>query len=128
MIRFLKRLWSQAPFATIILAISLLVAGVFATRSVALWAYWNDPAHRAQAIEPWMTPKYISHSWRVPPEVVTTVLGDFERSKKGPMSLEQIAAKQGIAPDALIDTIEQAIKDFNNTRPSAPKSVAGNGA
>jgi len=81
-IRFIKRLWSSAPFAVLVLAASLIVAGVFAARSIAFWAYWNDPAHRAQAIEPWMTPKYISHSWRVPPDIVIDAMGPFEHVKK----------------------------------------------
>ncbi|RPE71768.1 hypothetical protein EDD53_0896 [Pacificibacter maritimus] len=126
MIRFVKHLWSHAPFATLILAVSLLVAGVFATRSVALWIYWNDPAHRAQALEPWMTPKYISHSWRVPTQVVVDALGDFERAKKGPMRLEQIAAELDVTPETLIDRIDQAITDYQaDTKIGTPRKRDG---
>lgn len=121
MIQFSKRLWRSAPIATLILVASLLVAGAFTVRSVAFWIYWNDPAHRAQAIEPWMTPRYIAHSWSVPPEVVLDALGEFERSKKGPMSLEQIADVQQIPADSLITSIEAAIQGFDTMRPAPPK-------
>lgn len=125
MLQFFKRLWQNAPIATLILLASLAVAGAFAVRSVAFWIYWNDPAHRAQAIEPWMTPKYISHSWAVPPQVVLEALGDFERTKKGPMSLDQIADALQVPPDSLITAIEAAIQDFDSMRPAPPKPTRG---
>ncbi|MBU2867951.1 hypothetical protein [Pacificibacter marinus] len=102
--------------------VSLAVAGFFTVRSVALWVYWNDPQHRAQAIEPWMTPKYIAHSWAVPPHVVLDALGEFQRRKKGPMSLDQIAAAQNISTSDLITSVEASIDSFNMTRPSPPSS------
>lgn len=117
MIRFVKRLWSSTPFAVLVLTISLIVAGVFATRSIGLWVYWNDPAHRAQAIEPWMTPKYISHSWRVPPHVVIEALGPFDQDKKGPMSLDQIAAMQDVPPHIIVRAVQDAIHTFNIEAP-----------
>ena len=122
MIRFVKRLWNTAPIATVVLVVSLLVAGVFTTRAVAFWIYWNDPAHRAQAIEPWMTPKYVAHSWDVPPQVVRDALGEFKRDKNGPMSLDQVAKSQGIALEDLIAKIETAIETFeaNRTTPDTP--------
>ena len=46
----------------------------FAVRLVASWIYWNDPAHRDVEIAPWMTPRYVAHSWRLPPEVVAETL------------------------------------------------------
>lgn len=123
MIRFIKRLWSSAPFAVLVLAASLIVAGVFAARSIAFWAYWNDPAHRAQAIEPWMTPKYISHSWRVPPDIVIDAMGPFEHVKKGPMSLEHIATTQDVDPQVIVNAIQDAIQDFTDERQNATSKL-----
>lgn len=120
--QFFKRLWQNAPIATIVLLVSLAIAGLFAVRSVALWVYWQDPQHRAQAIEPWMTPKYIAHSWGVPPNVVLDTLGDFQRRKKGPMSLDQIATAQNIPTRDLITSVEASIDNFNMTRASPPPS------
>jgi hypothetical protein len=107
------------------LVVSLAVAGLFTVRSVALWAYWHDPQHRAQAIEPWMTPKYIAHSWGVPAHVVLESLGDFQRHKKGPMSLDQIAAAQNTSTRDLITAVESAINSFNMTRPASPPPPHG---
>ncbi|MBU2936258.1 MULTISPECIES: hypothetical protein [Pacificibacter] len=118
--QFFKRLWQNTPIATVVLVVSLAVAGLFTVRSVALWVYWHDPQHRAQAIEPWMTPKYIAHSWAVPPHIVGDALGDFQRHKKGPMNLDQIAAAKDMSTRDLITSIEDAIHSFNLTRPSPP--------
>jgi hypothetical protein len=67
-----------------------------------------------------MTPKYIVHSWAVPPHVVLDALGEFQRRKKGPMSLDQIATAQNISTRDLITSVEDAIHSFNITRPAPP--------
>jgi hypothetical protein len=104
-----------------------MAAGTFAVRSIMFWAYWNDPHHRAQSIEPWMTAKYISHSWAVPPEVVLDAIGAFDRTKTGPMNLDQIAKAQNQPLEALITKIEAAVQSFDHARPAltapAPKDV-----
>jgi hypothetical protein len=117
-IRFTKRLWRSAPIATLILAGSLLVAAFFTVRATAFWMYWNDPSHRAQAVEPWMTPKYVAHSWQVPPDVVIEALGDFKRTKKGPMSLDQIAKSQGVASGDIVTAVQNAVHAFDAARPT----------
>lgn len=124
LIQFIKRLWGSAPIATLVLIASLMVAGGFAVRSVAFWIYWNDPAHRAQAIEPWMTPKYIAHSWDVPLDVVIEALGDVPRPPKSPMGLDQIANIQQISPDTLIVDVEAAIQTFKIKRRDSHKKGA----
>lgn len=121
MIQFFKRLWGNAPIATLVLIASLVVAGGFAVRSVAFWMYWNDPAHRAQAIEPWMTPNYVAHSWDVPLRVVIDALGHDKRPPKKPMRLGQIADNQNMTSDALIADIETAIQSFKSKRGSSHK-------
>ena len=70
MIAHVKRLWAAAPIATLVLALALAAAGLFAVRGVAFWVYWSNPARHEQAIAPWMTPGYIAHSWQVPRDVV----------------------------------------------------------
>lgn len=116
-LQFFKRLWLNAPIATIVLVMSLAVAGVLTVRSV---AFWKDHHQRTQAIEAWMTPKYIAHSWAVPPEVVMDALGDFKRRKNGPMSLEQIAKAQGVSVHDLILSVDEAVHSFDIMRPPPP--------
>jgi hypothetical protein len=100
-IAFVKRLWAAAPVATVILLLALAFGGFFAARTVAFWVYWNDPAHRSQAVAAWMTPGYVAHSWQVPRELVLEAI-DAPRNPEGPMSLEIEAAiadfRAGAAP------------------------------
>ena len=64
-------------------------AGLFAVRGVVFWVYWGDPARHEQAIEPWMTPGYIAHSWRVPRAVVVEALHAPVPPPKGPGGAER---------------------------------------
>ena len=118
MIRFVKRLWAAAPLATAILAVALVASGFFAVRMTAFWIYWHDPAHREQEIAAWMTPGYIAHSWAVPRAVVLEALDAPVPPPRGPMSLRELAAVNGVSVEQLIAAAEQAIAEF---RAGAPR-------
>lgn len=120
MIRQVRRLWDAAPIATILLALSLAAAGYFGVRTVAFWVYWQDPAHRQQQIEPWMSPGYVAHSWQVPRRVVTGAIGLADRPPKGgPRSLSDIAEERGVTFDDLATTLEDAIRAFHEDEDTA---------
>lgn len=113
MFAFLRRIWQAAPVATVILSGALLVGLFFAVRLVAFWIYWADPAHRDQAIEPWMTPGYVAHSWGVPREVAFEALA---LQPGRPRSLDDLAAARGITVEALAQDLQAAIDAFRATR------------
>ena len=117
MIRFVKRLWSAAPLATLVLALALVGAGVFGGRTVAAWLYWRDPARQEQPIAGWMTPRYIAHSWDVPREVMETALGDLGPLSGGPRPLARLAADQGVPLEVLITRLETAIAVYRAEAP-----------
>lgn len=96
MIGFVKRLWAAAPIATLVLALALGAAGVFAMRGALHAVYWRDPAHRMQPIEPWMTPGYIARAWQVPRNEVIEALGAPVPPPNGPMDLAELAAYRGV--------------------------------
>jgi len=114
--RLIRRVWRAAPVATVLLAVALAAAGYFGTRSVAAWIYWNDPAHRDQAIAGWMTPRYVAHSWNVPPEVVMQVV-DRARDGDGPRSLDRIARDRGVPLAETILQLEAAIAAHRAAHP-----------
>jgi len=119
MIPFLKRIWQAAPVATVILGGALAVSLFFAVRLVAFWIYWADPAHRDQAIEPWMTPGYIAHSWGVPREVAFEAL-NLPPAPGGPRTMQDLAAERGVSVNVLAQDLQAAIDTFRaqeDTRP-----------
>lgn len=109
---FLKRLWHAAPIATVILAFALTAGVFFGVRMTTFWVYWHDPEHREQVIVGWMTPNYISHSWRVPRDVILDALDIPDPRPAGPMNLTTLAAQRGVPVEDLIAATEDAIATF----------------
>ena len=67
-----------------------------------------DP-ERPAIVQPWMTNRFIAHSWQLPPEVMDDDL-NLPRTRGGPMSLQAIADERGIPVEELIERVEEAIK------------------
>lgn len=121
MIAFLKRLWSAAPIATMILALALAASLFFSMRMVSFWIYWHDPAHRELKIEAWMTPGYIGNSWRVPKKVILDALDAPDQPPPGVRNLTTLAAYKGISIEELIANAEEAIKEYRAKHPPPGK-------
>lgn len=90
-----RNLWYKHRVVTVAFVAALVVTVFFAGRLVLFSVYWADPAHRHQPIEGWMTPRYVAHSYDLPPEVVRDALelGPGQRRRQ---TLEQIAEERGI--------------------------------
>lgn len=103
----LRLLWRDNKLLLAGFVLALAVMLFFAVRTTLFWIYWNDPAHRNQAIEPWMTPRYIAHSWDVPPKVVGDALG---LEPGGPrITMADLAARDGIGLDEIVAKVMAAI-------------------
>lgn len=89
------------PLVSLALALALALVLVFATGFVRHALYWSDPAHQAQPIEGWMTPRYISNSWQVDGRALAKHLGVTEHAKERP-TLKDIADKRGMPIEAII--------------------------
>lgn len=109
MISFVKRLWAAAPVATVVMALALTAAALFAVRGISHAVYWRDPAHRAQPIEAWMTPGYISRAWDLPRDAVIEALDAPVPPPGGPMDLEELAAYRGVPLETLIAEAEALV-------------------
>lgn len=90
---------------------ALMLTVLFSGRMLVDFVYFNDPAHRDQTIEGWMTPRYVVMSHQVPPRVLRDVLDEGERGDRGDrhVTLERIAGQRGQPLDELIAEIEAAI-------------------
>jgi len=111
MISFFKRIWAAAPVATVVLGLALVVSLGFALRMAAFWVYWNDPAHRDQQIQAWMTPRFVAHSWHVPREVLLDALAMERPPSTGPVSLRELAVTLDMPVETLILRLEAAIAE-----------------
>lgn len=103
----MRRLWRQYRLLSIAFLLAGALTAFFAVRLVASWIYWNDPAHRDVQIAGWMTPRYVAHSWRLPPELVADTL-DLERPTGPPPTLAEVAAERGVTVEDLAARIEEA--------------------
>lgn len=119
MFAFLRRIWQAAPVATVILGGALAVSLFFAIRLVAFWIYWADPAHRDQAIEPWMTPGYVAHSWGIQREIAFETLG-LTPNPGGPRTMRELAEAQGISVAQLAQDLQAAIDAFRAAQGDRP--------
>ncbi|MEO0543231.1 MAG: hypothetical protein AAFY99_05370 [Pseudomonadota bacterium] len=98
---FLTYLWTRQrwPFLAFIVGFAALMW--FGGHFVANFLYFNDPAHRNQTLEAWMTPRYVSLSYAVPPERLFPVLGLDPEGPHRKVRLGEIALEQGVTLEEL---------------------------
>lgn len=113
MISSIAQLFRRHPILSTGFLLALVVCLVFAFRTIAFAVYWADPAHRNQPIAGWMPPRYVAHSWQVPPEVVAQALNLPAEQRGRHMPLEEIAREQGIDMDTLRARLEAAIAAYH---------------
>ncbi len=112
----LKFLWTRHRIALIVSVAALCVAGVFAFNFVAEIVYFNDPAHRQQALEPWMTLRYVSLSWKIPPEFLEEALNVTRDGQRGPLRISDILVASGESLEDLQSKVAVARAAFEELR------------
>jgi len=127
-IGFVKRLWAAAPIATLVLALALAAAGVFAVRGTIHAVYWGDPAHRMKPIEPWMTPGFIGRAWHIPREQVIEALNAPVPPPHGPMNLEELAQYRGVPLETVLGEAEALVGPYRTEPDGPPPTEPGDGA
>lgn len=83
--------------AVVTLSITLLADAV----------YFNDPRHREESLKAWMTPRYVSLSYDLPPPVVRELFG-IEKGADHPRRLDRLAENVGLSLDELTEKVRQA--------------------
>lgn len=105
MLNALRLLWREQRVLCVAFALALGLTLFFAVRMAVFALYWADPAHRNQPIEGWMTPRYLVHSYDLPPELVREVL-DLEGEPRKRRTLAGIARESGLT----LEEIERRIR------------------
>jgi hypothetical protein len=109
------------PVLTAAFALALALTLFFAGQFVARAAYWSDPAHREQAVEPWMTLRYIGRSWNLDPHQINTEAG-LGQTPGLPLPLDEIARQRGVPVAEVIAGVEAAILRLR-ARDAAPDAA-----
>ena len=104
MIAKIKHLWINHKLLLSAFALAVAVTLFFSARSVLFFIYWSDPSHRNQALEPWMTPRYIAKSYDIPVETIAALLGVVPGPKERP-TLARIAARDEMTVEMLITVL-----------------------
>jgi len=99
---------------TMLVVFALVVAGtgLFAVRTVRRTIYWRQ--HHNEPIRPWMTVPYVAHSYRVPPHILYEALG-IQPQPRDRRPLRRIAREQNVPVEQLIETLQKAIIQFQQT-------------
>jgi len=104
----IKHLWAHHRILLTVFLAVLVVVGFFGIKTYSAMIYWQDPAHQNQEIEPWMTPRYISRSYRLPPEILGPVLFLEEDMPIRRISIGRIAADNNLTMEELQTRIDEA--------------------
>ncbi len=117
----IKHLWAHHRALLIAFIAVIGVIGFFTVRTVAATVYWMDPAHQDQALAPWMSPRYVAKSYKLPPEALGPALFLEDGAAPRLISLEKIAAENNMDMHALqlrIDAAAEAWRtDHDDTNP-----------
>ncbi len=110
----LGHLWRDHRLLLAATVVALAVTLFFAVRLAVFALYWSE--HRDEAIAGWMTPRYIAHSWDVPPEVIGEALGLAPVQSGRPPTLDRVAAERGVPVTELEAAVEAAIARYRAER------------
>lgn len=104
----IKHLWAHHRILLTAFLTVLFVIVFFGIKTFSAMIYWQDPAHQNQDIEPWMTPRYIARSYRLPPEILGPVLFLEDGMPIRRISVGRIAADNDLTMKELQARIDEA--------------------
>lgn len=101
----MRRLWSQHRKLVIAFAVAVVLAAGFLVRGLVLMPPHGDPTRPVAA---WMTPRFIVHTYHLPPEVVGEILG-LPPGEHRRLTIAEIATEQGVAVSDLLKPLQAEI-------------------
>lgn len=107
----LRHLWAHHRLSMLGFIIAVLVMLFFTLRLALSAIYWSDPEHLRQPPERWMTPGYVARSWHLSRQDVATALGLDPENAQGRVTLEEIAAAQGVPVERLISDLAAYLEE-----------------
>ena len=125
MLKPLRYFWKEHPLAlgAFLAAMALIV--FFGIRFALGFVYFQDPSHRDEELEPWMTPKYVAMSYRLPREIIREVF-QLEGLEGRRVTLEDITEQTGISIDEYQRRVWAAKATYRPQNGRAPQSAREN--
>jgi hypothetical protein len=114
--KMLKHLWETQRLVLSAFVLAAAVFCYFAATTTMSMIYWMDPAHQDQPLAGWMTPRYVSHSYKLPPEIVGPALSIVKGDMLKRQSLDAIAAAKGMTMDEMQDSIDTTAAVFRASK------------
>lgn len=113
---FLRYLFKEHKIALLAFVVAALMAVFFVTNAVMGMRDIKRPIVNQEPLQGWMTPKYVGKSYGLPPDVLGPLL-QLEKGGKGvPVTLEDIAARQGRTLAEIEADIRQAADAFQSSK------------
>jgi hypothetical protein len=112
----IRHLWQTHRVALIAFIVALCALGFFGVRTISSTLYWMDPDHQDQALAGWMTPRYVMRSYQLPPDVIGPALFLIKDAAPRRISLDTIAAENGLTMDGLQIRIDAAAAQMRADR------------
>ncbi|MBW3098082.1 hypothetical protein [Pseudohoeflea coraliihabitans] len=109
-------LWRSNRWLTATFVIALAFAIFFSLRAVAFFIYWHN--HYEEPIEGWMTVRYVSHSYRLPPQVIHQAI-ELPPDVRDHRMLVEIARERNVPFETLRQTVLDAILQWRQDNPEA---------
>lgn len=108
MLKALTYFIKKQPLALSAFVLALIFLLFFSSRFILNFIYFQDPAHRNQALELWMTPKYVGMSYQLPPHVIDEVMEIGEKGEGKRIKLDEVIARLDISLQELEARVRQA--------------------
>ena len=116
MISRIKHLWAHHRALLLVFTGVFCLAGFFAAKTLAAAVYWMDPAHQDQRLEPWMTPRYVSQSYRIPHDILGPILFHDPADPPRRRRLGDIALENDVSIQDLQARIDAAAAELRERR------------
>jgi hypothetical protein len=103
-------LWRAHRWLLLGFVAAVALALFFGVRAAIFTVYWSG--HQDEAIAGWMTPRYIAHSWEVPPQVIGEALGLAPDGDARRMTIDEVARARDLPVEDVAATVTAAIEAF----------------
>lgn len=96
----------------LLLVLAVVAMLFFGIRLTMMAVMWHTPSTLQDPIAGWMTPRYVSRSWQVPPDIVAAALALEPDGNGRRVTLTELAEEQGVDLDTLIGTLTAAVAAY----------------